>query len=1141
MKRENILIVKLNEFTRKYYKNKIIRGALISLGILLSLFLLEVLLEYFSYLPSLARVILVYFYLAVASVCLGYFVVIPLLNYLRIGKALTHEQAARIIGEHFSEIGDKLLNTLQLIDQQDNSTESIELLIASIEQRTKELRPLPFAKVINLRKNLSYLKYTLPPLFILLLLLLIAPAIVSDPTLRLIKYTEKFTPPALFRIVILNKELRAMQQDDFALRIELTGNEIPDEVFVKTGNSTFQMKHESRSKYSYLFKTLQSATRFILLADDKESREYLINVHPKPIILNFDTRLDYPAYTGKQSETLSNIGDLIIPEGTIVKWSLNTRDVTAVKFRMPSGENSWNEPLGKPRSRIPQQSAVNLTEEIQLENKQPNVFTVQKRFMESALYCILQENEFSKKSDSLNYSIRVIKDAYPEISVKEAQDTANTGKVFLQGTIKDDYGFSNMTFFLTGKEQTDSVYKLIKKETIAIDKENLSQVFFYSLDLSLIETKPGDTYSYYIEIWDNDGIRGPKSARTTPLSFEIPSLEKIAWKTDNTAESIEKEMYKSLTESKDISKSLDEIERRMIDQNEVSWKEKKKLDEVIKANEKIQKQVENFQTKNEQNIKYEEQYLKTSERILEKQKQLNELANHLLTDEMKKLIQDMKNLLNQMDKNKLSELMPKMKEMNENLEKELDRNLELFKQIEFERKLEQSTNELKKLAEEQKKLADQTEQKAKSDEDLLQSQKEVEQKFDSINKSLEDLKKLSLEMEKTPDLESTKEDRKLIDEELGRSEDLMKSGKMKKASGSQNKSSQQMKELASKLENMQEENEEETQEEDAAALRQLLQNLNKLSFQQEEIIYRSMMINRNDPKYLELIKDQKSIKDKFGTIEDTLNKISRRQVMMKSIITKEVTFVKENLGVSEKSLVDRMLPAAMAREQYAMTGMNNLALLLDEALRQMNMQMESAKMSSGQKMCKKPGKPGGKKSMNSMRQMQQEMGKRMEKMKQGLNKSKGGKGQDKGEEEGVNKEIAKMVAEQEAIRQALQEYENALKEQGKGGDGNLNKMIDEMEKNEKDILNKMINQETFNRQQGIVTKMLESEKAEQQREKEEKRESIEAKNYLLSNPKGFFEYKTNMDPGKDIINFTPAPLNYYYRNKASEYILKIRK
>ena len=71
--------------------------------------------------------------------------------------------------------------------------------------------------------------------------------------------------------------------------------------------------------------------------------------------------------------------------------------------------------------------------------------------------------------------------------------------------------------------------------------------------------------------------------------------------------------------------------------------------------------------------------------------------------------------------------------------------------------------------------------------------------------------------------------------------------------------------------------------------------------------------------------------------------------------------------------------------------------------------------------------------------------------------------------------------------------------------------------------------------------MLESEKAEQQREKEEKRESIEAKNYLLSNPKGFFEYKTNMDPGKDIINFTPAPLNYYYRNKASEYILKIRK
>ena len=1114
---ENILISKLNEFTRKYYKNKIIRGALISLGVLLSLYLMEILLEYFSYFPSLARIILVNLYLITTAICLGFLVIKPALKYLRIGKTLTKEQAALIIGEHFSEIGDKLLNTLQLIEQQNDSTESVGLLLASIDQRIKALKPIPFVKVINLKKNAKYLRYALPPVIILLLLLLIEPAIVSDPTLRLIQFNEKFTPPALFRIIVLNKDLKAMQQDDFNLRIELRGNEIPEEVFVKTGNSTFPMKRENKSDYSYNFKALQENTVFTLIADEKESGEYTINVYPKPIILNFETRLDYPSYTGKQTETLSNIGDFIIPEGTILSWIVYTRDVTAVKFRMPK-------------------------EEIKLENKTSGVFTCSKRFPESTRYSILQENEFSKKSDSLGYSVTVVKDAFPEITVKETADTSNTGKLFFEGTIKDDYGFSKLLFWFSVKGENDSLYKPVKTETIAIDKKNPSQVYFYSLDFSNLEISPGEQYSYYFEVWDNDGIHGPKPARTTAMTFEVPSLEKIAESTDQNAENIRKDLNQSLEETKNISKSLDEINRRMVDQNDVTWKEKKKIEEVIKANEKIQKQVEEFKAKSDQNIKNEQQYLKTSERILEKQKKLNELANQLLTEEMKETIREMKKLLNQMDKSKLNDLLPKMKQMNENLEKELDRNLQLFKQIEFERKLEQNTAELKNLADQQNKLADQTRDEKKSGEKLASEQKAIEQKFDTISKSLDELKKQGQEIENTPDLKNTKDDIESINQELLRNEELIKSKKMKDASRNQKKTSGEMKDLANKLENMQEESTEEAEEEDAGALKLLLQNLNKLSFQQEDLIYQTRNINRNDPKYLQLIEDQKQVSDKFKTIEDSLNRIARREIMMKSIITKEVSSVKENLEYTEKSLQDRQIAAAMARQQYSMTSMNNLALLLDEALRQMKDQMNDAKMSSGQKACKKPGKQGGKKSMSSMRQMQQEMSEKLEKMKQGINnKSKNGTSPKTGEEESTNKEIAKMAAEQEAIREALQEYENAMKEQGTKDNGNLNMIIDGMEKNEKDILNQRINQETINRQQQIVTRMLDSEKAEQKRDKEEKRESVEAKNQVLSNPEANFKYKKNSNAGTDMINFTPAPVNYYYRSKASEYILKIGK
>ena len=1116
MEGENILVSKLNEFTRKYYKNKIIRGTLVSLGILLSLYLAEILLEYFSYFPSLARIILLYIYLTVSIACLGFLIIAPFLKFLRIGKTMSRELAADIIGKHFPEIGDKLLNTLQLIEEKGNKPENIDLMLASIEQRTRAISPIPFMNIIRLKNNIRYLKYVVPPLLFLIILFFVAPSIISGPTLRLIHYNRKFNPPALFRIVILNKELKTMQQDDFTLKIKIDGNSVPEEVFVKTGITTFPMKRENKTNYSFVFKGLQADTRFTLFADDKETEEYKISVYPKPIILNFETRLEYPAYTLKPEETLKNFGDLVIPEGTMVTWNVYTRDVSSVKFRMPS-------------------------ELVNLENKNSNVFSFSKRVLESASYSIFQENAYSRTSDSLKYSITVIKDAYPEISLKETADTADTRKLFFQGVIKDDYGFTKLVFILTKKKEYDTINQIIKSEEISIDKRNPSQVYFYAMDLSSINMDPGDKYCYYFEIWDNDGIRGPKASRTAPLTFEIPSLAKLAESTDKNSENIEKELNKSIEDAKNINKSIDEISRRMIDQNDVSWKEKRKLEEVIRKNESIIKQVDNFREQNQKNIKNGEQYLETSERILEKQKKLNELANQLLTDEMKKTIQDLRNLLNQMDKSKLSELLPKIKEMSNNLEQELDRNLQLFKQIEFERKLDHNINQLKKLAAEQKKISDITVEKKKADDQLSIQQTAIKEKYDTIQKGLEQLQQLSKELENPPDLKSTAESQQSIDKKLSESEELMKSDKMKDAAKTQKDAADEMDALAQKLDGMQNEAEEETQGEDAEALKLLLQDLNKLSFQQEDLIYRTMNINRNDPKYLLLIDDQKLIKDKFRTIEDTLDRIARREVMMKSIIMKEVNAINNNVEIAQKSFGDRIISTAMSRQQYAMTGMNNLALLLDEALKQLRDQMDNGKSSGNQSMCKKPGKPGGKKKMNSMTKMQEELNKNLEKMKQGMNKSKEGKSQTRGEEDEANKEIARLAGQQERIREALQEYENGLKEQGINDKGNMNSIIEDMEKNEKDILNKRISQETLNRQQKILSRMLESEKAEEKRDKEEKRESTEAKNQVLSNPAANFEYKKNNAVGKDLLNFTPAPVNLYYRTKASEYIIKTGK
>ena len=109
---------------------------------------------------------------------------------VKLGSAISHEEAAKIIGDHFPEVNDKLLNTLQLHNSGNNS--NMELLLASIEQKSTELKTVPFRSAVKYKKNLRYLKYIIPPIIVLLLILFISPGAIFDPADRIINHTTLF-------------------------------------------------------------------------------------------------------------------------------------------------------------------------------------------------------------------------------------------------------------------------------------------------------------------------------------------------------------------------------------------------------------------------------------------------------------------------------------------------------------------------------------------------------------------------------------------------------------------------------------------------------------------------------------------------------------------------------------------------------------------------------------------------------------------------------------------------------------------------------------------------------------------------------------------------------------------------------------
>jgi hypothetical protein len=79
------------------------------------------------------------------------------------------------------------------------------------------------------------------------------------------------------------------------------------------------------------------------------------------------------------------------------------------------------------------------------------------------------------------------------------------------------------------------------------------------------------------------------------------------------------------------------------------------------------------------------------------------------------------------------------------------------------------------------------------------------------------------------------------------------------------------------------------------------------------------------------------------------------------------------------------------------------------------------------------------------------------------------------------------------------------------------------------------------RQQEILTKLLESEKAEREREQDEQRKSNEAKNQNFSNPSQFLEYKRLKEKELELLNTVSPNLTPYYKEKVNEYFNNVNR
>jgi len=1104
-----ILIGKLDEFIRKYYKNRLIRGGIFFIALLTVFFLIITLTEFFGQFNTGVRTVIFYSFIVLNVLILWRLILAPIFKLLRFGKVISHEEAAQIIGTHFPEISDKLLNTLQLRALQDQQSPELpgDLIKASIDQKINKLRPVPFTMAIELKQNIRYLRYALPPIIIIILILILSPHVITGPSERIVKFQTVYAPPAPFSITVLNDKLETFQQEDFLLEVKVDGTELPADLFVEMNGIQYRMERKNPVMFQYKFRNLQETKRFFVLNDLFKSGQFELLVFPKPIVLSFEVLMDYPSYTGKQDETSENTGDMIVPLGTMLKWKFFTRDTRSIFFR-------WGDELRE------------------LENESTNTFTYSDRALKSNAYAVISSNEYLRNADSLAYTVSVIPDNYPTITIDQARDSIFDKRIYFKGLIKDDYGFSKLTFNYQVDQEGINISGPANEFIVQLPVSKLSnqQQFFHFFEIDSINIEPGEQIVYHFEVWDNDGINGNKVTRSQPMIFRAPTLEEIEEKTDEENEKIMDDLESSIQEAKDLQKKADELSRKLIDKENLGWQEKQQIQDLLDDQKQLQEKIEKIQKENQIKSIQEQQYKQIDKELVRKQERLEELFDEIMTEEMKKMFEELQKLLENVDKDKVNEMLEKMQTDNKDLEKQLDRNLELFKQLEFEKKLQETIDKMKELAAKQDELAAKSEEKNADAEQLKKEQDKLNEEFEKLRDELNALEQKNKELEEPNPLENTDQAEEEIQQQMENGSEQLEQGKPSKASPSQRNASKGMKSLSEKMEQMQSDMYSEEMGESIEDLREILENLVQLSFDQEELIHRTAETSTMDPQYPSVIEAENRIKDDLVMVEDSLWALSKRQQMIEPFVTREIQEINQHVDKALVDLTERNKGPAGENQQFVMTSVNDLALLLSETLAQMENAMQMQCSGQCKKGSPKPGK--GSSSMKSMREMQQKLNQQIQQMKQnGSSPSKTKESRNSAQSEG----FARMAAQQEAIRRMMGQYQDQMKEQGMGNSKELKEMMDQMEMTETELVNKIITQQTMDRLKDIETRLLKHEKAELIREQEEKRESREGKDINNRNPEDFLEYNKLQDKEIELLRTVPPNLRPYYKEKVNQY------
>lgn len=1020
-------------------------------------------------------------------------------------KRPTLEQIARRVGDAYPDIRDRLLNALQLVSPSRTVTGSRELAEAAFVEVERAVADRRFDVIIERQHRRRMVLFFLLTLLSLGLLIGIAP--LRQAAYRIAHWYERFVPPPPFSLHVEPTALEVLRNSPIRITVEVHGVVPADlKLFIREEQQEqpdhFPLRQDTVGRYVLELSALKSTIEFYAAAQwyDELIRSNVgrITVSDYPMVRSLRVRVEQPRYSRRPALVFDETGaDIVALRGSraMVSVTANKEIVGGDIVLVPLGDTTK---LGD-TLRVP----------LHVHGDQATGTVVLSR---SGIWWVeLRDAAGRRTPDPLRYTLRVEQDASPTITLVEPSGDATVGRNALlpiRVTISDDYGFSRLVL---KSRLVESRYAEPEQQwrTTDIPLPSLLATMLdvpYTWNLNLLGISPQDKYEFYLEVFDNDVVSGPKSARTATLRVRLPSLEEVFRQAHQAQRSTQQQLEEVKRKAEELARTMEELQREMLKQQQPSWQTEKSLENALQQQQQLQQRLQEAQRKLEEMTQLLNEHKAISPETLQKYLELQKLLQQVNSEELRRAIEQMQQALKQLTPQDIERAMRNFRFDEEQFRKNVERAIELLKRIQAQQKMDELQRRAEQLHEQQRELerqADNTnpndkaarEELARRQQQLLEQMEQLKQEFRSLEQLAQDAK---LEQRKNVQDQLRQAAEQLQQEDAERSmeqsQQALQHGDFQRARQQMQRSANRMKQFAEAMKRAQQELRKNEMRQIARQMQQTFQDLAELSKEQEQLANETQRLDPNSAMMNRAMQRQQQLREQLMNLARRLDALSHRTTAVTPDMARELGQALRQMQDAQRTLEQRNSYGACQMQQSAMGSMNRAMNQMQAILEQMNGNNPGEGEGDGDSGQMRPGgmQPGASFMQRLMEAagMQQQINSAMEQFGQGQLT------QDQREQ------LGRIAAQQGRVMKSIEELAREEKEGGgkRKALGDLDRIAEDMREVLTDMQSGTITPETRRRMDRILSRLLDATRSMHERDYEKMRESRPGEDVARQSP-----------------------------------------